>query len=132
MSDALGDDFFEIFDVFLVETFFFLSSLPCMGQRLQKKQSPPKRPYFAPFPGKIIRRKNKNKTKQNKLVVLVVAGRQKVPSLLEGHRIVFYHSFQRPRHLPHPHPGMLHTKVVIAHLTECLVVNLEEALPHPF
>ena len=24
VSDALGDDFFEIFDVFLVETFFFL------------------------------------------------------------------------------------------------------------
>ena len=23
VSDALGDDFFEIFDVFLVETFFF-------------------------------------------------------------------------------------------------------------
>ena len=104
MSDALGDDFFEIFDVFLVET-FFLSSLPCMQ----------KRPYFAPFPGKIIRRKKK-----------------KIPSLLEGHRIVFYHSFQRPRHLPHPHPGMLHAKVVIAHLTKCLVVNLEEALPHPF
>ena len=128
MSDALGDDFFEIFDVFLVETFFFFSKLITLhGPTAAKKQSPPKRPYFAPFPGKIIRRKKKKKK-----VVLVVAGRQKVPSLLEGHRIVFYHSFQRPRHLPHPHPGMLHTKVVIAHLTECLVVNLEEALPHRF
>ena len=134
MSDALGDDFFEIFDVFLVETFFFffLSSLPCMGQRLQKKHWPPKRPYFAPFPGKIIRGKKIYIHIYIYIVVLVVAGRQKVPSLLEGHRIVFYHSFQRPRHLPHPHPGMLHTKVVIAHLTECSVVNLEEALPHPF
>ena len=44
VSDALGDDFFAIFDVFLVETFFFsfLSSLPCMGQRLQKNSRPPK------------------------------------------------------------------------------------------
>ena len=112
MSDALGDDFFEIFDVFLVETLFFLSSLACMGHIL------------LPFRGKYSTKKKKKK------VVLVVAGRQKVPRFLEGHRIVFYHSFQRPRHLPHPHPGMLHTQVVIAHLTECLVVNLEEALPH--
>ena len=57
VSDALGDEFFEIFDVFYFFYFLFLSSLPCMGQRLQKKYSPSKRPYFAPFPGKIIRRK---------------------------------------------------------------------------
>ena len=119
--------FFQIFDVFLVET-FFSKLITLHGSTAAKKTVALKKAYFAPFPWKIIRQKKKKKKK----VVLVVASRQKVPSLSEGHRIVFYHSFQRPRHLPHPHPGMLPTKVVIAHLTEYLVVNLEEALPHPF
>ena len=128
VSDALGDDFFEIFDVFFL--FLFLSSLPCMGQWLQKKQSPQKRPYFAPFPGKIIRRKKKEKKKISCPRRRWTSESPK-PFGRPPHRILPL-SFQRPRHLPHPHPGMLHTKVVIAHLTECLVVNLEEALPHPF
>ena len=57
VSDALGDDFFEIFDVFLVDFFFFSKLITLHGPTAAKKQSPPKRPYFAPFPGKIIRRK---------------------------------------------------------------------------
>ena len=57
MSHAPGDDFFEIFDVFVIETFFFFffSKLVILHvPTAAKKQSPPNRPYFAPFPGKII------------------------------------------------------------------------------
>ena len=104
VSDALGDDFFEISDVFLVDHFFFLSSLH--GPTATKKTVAPKKAIFCSLSGENSSTKTKTK---KQLDVLVVAGRQKVPSLLEGHRIVFYRSFQRPRHLPHPHPGMLHT-----------------------
>ena len=62
MSDALGDVFFEIFDVFLVDFFFFFSKLITLhGPTAAKKTVALKRPYFAPFPGKIIRRKKQNK-----------------------------------------------------------------------
>ena len=66
VSDALGDDFFEIFDVFLVFFFFFffsLSSLPCMGQRLQKAQSPPKKAIFCSLSGENNSTKINNKNK---------------------------------------------------------------------
>ena len=66
MSDALGDDFFEIFDVFLVETFFFffLNSLPCMGQRQQKNQSPPQKAIFCSLSGENNLTNKKNKMKK--------------------------------------------------------------------
>ena len=61
MSDALGDVFFEIFDVFLVDFFFFSKLITLHGPTAAKKTVALKRPYFAPFPGKIIRRKKQNK-----------------------------------------------------------------------
>ena len=131
MSDALGDDFFEIFDVFLVKLFFFFSKLITLHERTAAKKT------VAPQKATFCSLSEENNSTNKKIIIIKSSclRRRWTPEslkLLEGHRIVFYHYFQRPRHLPHPHPGMLHTKVVIAHLTECLVVNLEEALPHPF
>ena len=54
VSDALGDEFFEIFDVFLVETFFFFFSklITLHGPTAAKKQSPQKGHILLPFRGK--------------------------------------------------------------------------------
>ena len=53
VSDALGDDFFEIFDVFLVETFFFFSKpITLHGPTAAKKSRPPKGHILLPFRGK--------------------------------------------------------------------------------
>ena len=38
VSDALGDDFFEIFDVFLVETFFFSKLITLHGPTAANKK----------------------------------------------------------------------------------------------
>ena len=61
-----------------------------------------------PFPRREVW---KSVGKKKKKIVIAGACCQKVPSRL----IIFYHPFQRPRLLPRSHPGMLHTKVVIAH-----------------
>ena len=47
VSDALGDDFFEIFDVFLVENFLFFSKLITLhGPTAAKKTVAPKKNIF--------------------------------------------------------------------------------------
>ena len=53
VSDALGDDFFEIFDVFLVETFFFSFSklVTLHGPTAAKKTVAPKKAIFCSLSG---------------------------------------------------------------------------------
>ena len=52
VSDALGDDFFEIFDVFLVETFCFFSKLITLhGPTAVKKTVAPKKTIFCSLSG---------------------------------------------------------------------------------
>ena len=62
VSDALGDDFFEIFDVFLVETFFFSFSklITLHGPTAAKKTVAPKKAIFCS-----LSREN-NSAKKNK------------------------------------------------------------------
>ena len=69
MFDAVGDNFFEIFGIFLVELrFFFVDVPPCMHERPKQNQSAQKWPYFASIGGLKIDEKKKN------LIVLAVTG----------------------------------------------------------
>ena len=73
MSDAVGDNFFEIFGVFeLKPVFFFSYTHPpaCMNGR--KKFSRPKNGRILPLFGRLKSDENKNKKKM--LVVLAVTG----------------------------------------------------------
>ena len=130
MSDLIFDVFFDFFAVFELESFvyFFCSTVL---NHAAKKSVGPKMAVFRPFPsGKKV--KEKKVTRTTPLLLAVLGVRQEVPSRFKGMHIVFYHPFQRPRPLPYPHTGLFHTKIVIAQRSECLVVNLEEALSHPF
>ena len=125
MSDLIFDvvfDFFAVFNIYTcicIYTWYIITRYIYCSTVLNHAAERPQK--NRPFP------------RGRKLFLLAVLGvRQEVPSRFEGIHIVFYHPFQRPRPLPHPHTGMFHTKIVIAQLSECLVVNLEEALPHPF
>ena len=52
VSDALGDDFFEIFDVFLVDFFFFFSKhITLHGPTAAKKTVPPQKAIFCSLSG---------------------------------------------------------------------------------
>ena len=74
MSDAVGDNFFEIFGVFLVEarSFFIYTHPPaCMNGR--KKFSRPKNGRILPLFGR-LKSDEKKKQKTKRLVVLAVTG----------------------------------------------------------
>ena len=68
-----------------------------MGQRLEKNQLTPKWPYFALFPG------GKNTREKKYIYYIIYISRPhrhlmpESPKPFEGHLIVFYHPFQRPR-----------------------------------
>ena len=52
MSDDLGDDFLEIFDVFLVKTFSFFSKLLTLhGPTAEKKTVAPQKAIFCSLSG---------------------------------------------------------------------------------
>ena len=51
MSDALGDDFFEIFDVFFSETFFFSKLITLHGPTAAKKIVAPQKAIFCSLSG---------------------------------------------------------------------------------
>ena len=61
VSDALGDDFFEIFDVFLVETFFFFFSNLLHGPKAAKKTVTPQKAIFCSLSGENNSTKKINK-----------------------------------------------------------------------
>ena len=71
VSDALGDDYFEIFDVFLVETFFFYSKLITLyGPTAAKKTVAPKKAIFRSLSGENNSTKKKKKKKKLSLLSL--------------------------------------------------------------
>ena len=73
MFDAVGDNFFEIFGVFLVELrFFFLYAPPCMHERPKKVQSA-KNGRISPLFGGL---KSDEKKKKNLVVLAVTGGRR--------------------------------------------------------
>ena len=62
VSDALGDDFFEIFDVFLGDFFFFFSKLITLhGPTAAKKTVAPIKAIFCSLSGENNSTKNKIK-----------------------------------------------------------------------
>lgn len=67
-------------------------------------------------------------------IVLAITGAccLEVPSLRKDLLIMIFHLFKRSCPLARPHLGVLHPKVDIAHLAECLGVNLGDVFPHPF
>ena len=92
MFDAVGDNFFEVLGVFLVELrFFFLHACmhppACMNGR--KKISRPKNGRILPLFGGL----KSDENKQTNLIVLAVNGGRRlvVPRLREGLLIIFYH-----------------------------------------
>ena len=82
----------------------------------EKNAVGPKKTDF--FPG--AKKTQKGEKNKKTRLVLVVTVRYVVPRRVEGFRVIFYHRFQRPVPLPFPHPGMLHTEVVITQLAKCL------------
>ena len=119
MSDAKSDGIFEIFVIFLVELrFFFFRSLLHVPAT-EKNPVGTKKTVFRPFSEGENTPKKKRKKKKTRLVLLVTV-RKVVPRRAKGFRVILYDRFQRPVPLSFPHPGMLHTEVVIAQLAKCL------------